>query len=209
MRLSSIGNIFWSSSIFQNIEEVFHFLKIEVVFHIPKDWGRLPFLKNWGRLPFPENWGRLPFANFFRLSSYLSLTPPLHGYLVKFCSFPAISLLVRVGGRPAGRAAGRVLDIAKLKLNSASLVELGLGLSLAKNAVNSGHLAHASCTDQQLPRSKLKPSFAVNSWRLLCFLMFTMFMPYQIKRARKYFSHLSQYYHIGTARTGLQDLSKD
>jgi hypothetical protein len=34
---------------------------------------------------------------------------------------------------PAEQAGGRMLDIAKLKLNSASLVELGLGLSLAKS----------------------------------------------------------------------------
>jgi hypothetical protein len=61
------------------------------------------------------------FQKKFRLSSYLSLTPPL-----QFCSFPAISLLVRVGGRA-------LLDIAKLELKSASLVELGLGLSLAIN----------------------------------------------------------------------------
>jgi hypothetical protein len=57
------------------------------------------------------------------LSSNLGLTPLLYDYLIKFCSFPAISLLVR--------PAGRMLDIAKLKLNSASLVGLGLGLSLA------------------------------------------------------------------------------
>jgi hypothetical protein len=106
---SSIGKIFESSSIFQNIEEVFHFLKIEVVFHFPKIEVVFHLQKH------------------FRLSSNLGLTPPLHGYFVKFWSVPAISLLVR----PGGRAARRMLDIAKLKLNSASLVELGLGLSLA------------------------------------------------------------------------------
>ena len=100
MRLSSIGKIFGSSSIFQNIEEVFHFPKIEVVFHLQK---------------------------MFRLSSNLGLTPLLYGYLVKFCKFQTISLLVRTAGRPGGR----VLEETKLRLTQPSLVELGLGLSLA------------------------------------------------------------------------------
>ena len=43
--------------------------------------------------------------------------------------FPAISLLFRMG---AGRLAGRVLEKIKLRLTQPSLVELGLGLSLAK-----------------------------------------------------------------------------
>jgi hypothetical protein len=90
-----------SSSIFEKNDVAFHFPKIEVVYHLQRN---------------------------LRLSSNLGLIPLLYGSLVKFCSFPAISLLVRTGGW----AAGRMLDIAKLKLNSASLVELGLGPSLAK-----------------------------------------------------------------------------
>ena len=56
-------------------------------------------------------------------NSNLGLTSLLYGYLVKFFSFPAISLQVQVGG-------GQMLDIAKLKLISDNLVKLGLGLSL-------------------------------------------------------------------------------
>ena len=37
-----------------------------------------------------------------------------------------------MGGRPAGWAAGWVLEEMKLRLTQPSLVELGLGLSLAK-----------------------------------------------------------------------------
>jgi hypothetical protein len=59
----------------------------------------------------------------------LGITPPLYGNLVKFSLFPVISLLVG----PTGRLARRMLDTVKLKLNSAILVELVLGLSLEKS----------------------------------------------------------------------------
>jgi hypothetical protein len=41
------------------------------------------------------------------------------------------------GGRVGSQAAGRVLDIPKIQLTQPSLVELGLGLSLAKTSFES------------------------------------------------------------------------
>ena len=69
---------------------------------------------------------RLPFALKFEVMS--SARVDLKTLVSKFCLFPAISLLFRVGGR----AASRVLDIAKIQLTQSSLVELEFGLSLAK-----------------------------------------------------------------------------
>jgi hypothetical protein len=90
---SPLRKVLKTSSICHNIEFVFHFLKIKVVFHLCKKWGCLPFVKNWGCLPFSKK---------LRLSSNLGPTTLLYGYLVKFCSFPAISLLVLAAGRPGG-----------------------------------------------------------------------------------------------------------
>jgi hypothetical protein len=75
----------------------------------------------------------------------------------KFYLFPAISLLFRA----AGRAAGRVLDIAKIQLTQPSLVELGLGLSLAKIwkhnilwlVANNKSAARSYCDNQKLYNS--------------------------------------------------------
>ena len=62
------------------------------------------------------------------MSSNLCPATLLYGYFVKFCSFPAISLLVR-GGRAGGRAAGRAdAGYIKIKANL-SLVELNRGLA--------------------------------------------------------------------------------
>jgi hypothetical protein len=96
----------------EKIEVVFHWEKMEVVFHLSKYWGRLPFPKDWSHFTFPKklrlssnfrkievvfhlkkNWCRLPYPKKLRLSSNLGLSSIMYGYLVKFCSFPAISLL--------------------------------------------------------------------------------------------------------------------
>ena len=54
LRLCSIFNFFWSSSIFKEIKVVFHFhfcwsssifKKFEFIFHYQKNWGPLPFSK--------------------------------------------------------------------------------------------------------------------------------------------------------------------
>ena len=95
-------------------------VEIEVVFHFPKNWGHLPFevvVHLW------KNWGRLPFAKMLRSSSNLGPTTLLYGYSVKFCSFPAISLLVR-GGRPAARYIKIKAYLSPVELNW-GLGELG------------------------------------------------------------------------------------
>ena len=111
------SKILRSSSICQNIEVVFLFLKIKlssniqkfkVVFHFPKIEVVFHLLKNWGRLLFVQkNWGRLPIWIL------------MHSCMVIWSSFADFQLFHYYSGWPAGRPAGRMLDIAKLKLTSA------------------------------------------------------------------------------------------
>ena len=130
------------------------YLKIEVVFHIPKYWGRLPFPKKCS------------------LSSNLGLTPLLYSYLIKFCKFPAISLLVRTAGWPAGWAGGRVLEETKLMLTQPSLVELDLGLSLAILYTNLVCFNSHSYTKDRPPPLKIIFSVCFNMGKVCFFFSF-------------------------------------
>jgi hypothetical protein len=102
----SISYLLMLSSIFQKIKSS----------SIVKIWGKI-----WGGLPFSKNWGCLPFAKtikvVFQYESY-------HSCMVTWSSFTHFHLFHYISGW---------VGLAKLKLNSASLVELGCGLSLAIN----------------------------------------------------------------------------
>jgi hypothetical protein len=82
-----------SSSIYYKIEVVFHFIKIEVVFHFIKIGVVFHFI-NFKSSSVPVR----VLGQVLLISSYFTSSP----------------------GRPGGRAAGRMLDISKLRLISAS-----------------------------------------------------------------------------------------
>ena len=96
-----------SSSICYKIEVVFHFIKIEVVFHYPKNEVVFHFIK----IEVVFHIQNIEVVS--QIGSYY-IPVRLLGQVLLISSYFTTS-----PGRPGGRAAGRMLDISKLRLISA------------------------------------------------------------------------------------------